>query len=269
MTIKIGCDPEMFVSDGKTISHAIGRIGGNKDCPLAVPKGGLQEDNVLAEFCMEPAETSDLFMENISTVMAAMRHRLRMSNLKVVPNVSSHTFKSMEGFPEKAFEFGCDPDFDALFDTPNPRPQAAHAGLRTAGGHVHIGYDNPTPEVSRRIALMCDYTLGLPSVLEDTTKGSRQRKELYGKASCVRWKPYGLEYRTLSSYWLWKEDLARGVFHRAKWGAENHNLLELMQATVSQEDVRNIINTSDKGQAKGAINVLRLALEPWGYPMAV
>lgn len=261
--IMVGCDPEMFVSEGHHISHAIGRIGGDKNNPLSVPKGGLQEDNVLAEFCMDPADTSELFMENISTVMACMRDRLSQSGLKVVTGVSSYTFKDMSEMPEKAFEFGCDPDFDALTGEANPRPNAAHAGLRTAGGHVHIGYPSPTPEVSQRIALMCDYTLGLNSVIEDTTKGSRQRKELYGKASCVRWKSYGLEYRTLSSYWLWKKDYQALIFERAKWSAENHHLLEQMQATLSQDDVRGIINRGDKAAAKSAISLLKLAIE--GY----
>ena len=110
---------------------------------------------------------------------------------------------------------------------------------------------------------MCDYTLGLPSVIEDTTKGSRQRKELYGKASCVRWKSYGLEYRTLSSYWLWKKEYQEAVFNRAKWSALSHHLLEQMQATLPQEQVRDIINRGDKGAAKAAISLLKLAIE--GY----
>lgn len=260
MSILIGCDPEMFVESRGLVSHAIGAIGGDKNIPFSVPKGGLQEDNVLAEFAMEPADTEEAFLENVSTVMQAMRERLAMSSLKVVKGVSSYTFKDMSSFPEKAFEFGCTPDFDAYTEEVNPTPTAVHKGLRTAGGHIHIGFPNPTDESRRRVALMCDYTLGLNSVIEDTTKGSRQRKELYGKASCVRWKEYGVEYRTLSSYWLWKPEYTKAVFSRAKWAAENHHLLEQMQSVIPQEEVRSIINSGDKDHAQSAISLLKFAI---------
>jgi hypothetical protein len=263
-SIMIGCDPEMFVSECGKVSHAIGKIGGDKECPFSVPRGGLQEDNVLAEFCMEPSDTPEGFLENIGTVMGYMRDRLAFSGLKVVPNVSSFVYKSMEGFPEKAFEFGCTPDYDAFTNLQNPTP-VAPKGLRTAGGHVHIGYPSPTPEVSRRVALMCDYALGLPSVLEDNTKGASRRKQLYGKASCVRYKSYGVEYRTLSSYWLWDSSLATKVFERAKWAAQNHNLLEFMQEIYPQEDVRDVINRGDKGQAQVMLAMIGLILEENGY----
>jgi len=49
---------------------------------------------------------------------------------------------------------------------------------------------------------MMDLYLGVPSVLMD--KGEL-RKQLYGKAGAYRMKPYGVEYRTLSNFWIFSD----------------------------------------------------------------
>jgi len=47
-----------------------------------------------------------------------------------------------------------------------------------------------------------DLFTAIPSVLLDPGEGGKARRELYGKAGSFRYTPYGLEYRTLSNYWM-------------------------------------------------------------------
>lgn len=65
--------------------------------------------------------------------------------------------------------------------------------------HIHIGYDDPNEETNIEIVKMLDLHLSVPGVLLD---GDTMRRELYGKAGCYRHKKYGVEYRTLSNFWL-------------------------------------------------------------------
>ncbi len=184
--------------------------------PLLVVGGAVQEDNVLFEFNVDPVNNPGEFLSNIRTVMEQGAEMLIGYGLRLQPNLSSHIYDNMDGFPEKAFEFGCTPDYNAATGETNPSPSAVNQFLRTAGGHVHIGW-NQLSEVNKeqqeRVGMLCDYLLGLPSMLEDT---DTRRRELYGKAGAIRYKSYGVEYRTLSNYWIWDDALVATIHDRAQ-----------------------------------------------------
>ncbi len=55
-----------------------------------------------------------------------------------------------------------------------------------------------------------DYFLGIPSLLLDKDE---ERRHLYGKAGAFRPKPYGVEYRVLSNFWLKSPELMRWVYN--------------------------------------------------------
>lgn len=255
----IGADPEAFVNDGDVVWHCINKLGGSKDKPRPVDGGGLQEDNVLFEFNVDPTADAAEFAATINKVLDQGRVVLIDSGLFLSPNLSSFAYDNMEGFPEKAFEFGCTPDYNGYTGQVNPKPAAANPNLRTAGGHVHIGYshlDTVTERKSRDIVCMCDYLLGLPSLLEDNDS---KRRELYGKAGACRLKSYGPEYRTLSNYWIWDDALIQTVHQRAQKAYDDVAKLPLYQALVSQEECQRIINENDVVAAKAALEVFRHA----------
>ena len=87
----------------------------------------------------------------------------------------------------------------------NPRPHSTNKALRSAGGHVHIAYTKDRIGLGRA----CDLFLGCHSIMFDP---DQQRRLLYVKAGAVRKKEYGLEYRTLSNFWIKSPELISMIF---------------------------------------------------------
>jgi hypothetical protein len=81
---------------------------------------------------------------------------------------------------------------------------------RSAGGHIHIGKNTPTgtkadkifKKTPERLVNMLDIIVGNTCVLLDRSEGNKKRRETYGRAGEYRLPTHGLEYRTLSNFWL-------------------------------------------------------------------
>ncbi len=93
----------------------------------------------------------------------------------------------------------CSVDYNAYTLDVNPKPEGEKTNLRTTGCHIHIGYTNPNVESSVYLVKCLDATLGLASVIMDDDD---KRRQLYGKAGCLRLTSYGVEYRVLSGYFI-------------------------------------------------------------------
>lgn len=255
--VTIGADPEIFVAtmDGK-ISSAIGNVGGSKDDPRLVPDGAVQEDNVLAEFNINPAHSKLEFINNMNSVMGSLRSILMQNGLQAVV-IPSHVFGKgkLEAYGWQAMEFGCTPEHSAWTNKEMDRPDGAKTRLRTAGGHIHIGYKNPNKLDSLALVQMLDFTLGLPSLALDP---DNQRRKLYGKAGSMRFKEYGVEYRPLSNFWLNSEELMSWAYDTTVWTTQNLSKLPAYLECVSPDQVNKIINSSDVNSAKAVMAELGL-----------
>lgn len=270
MTVKnitLGADPEVIVSRGGKITHAIGLIGGTKDEPRIVydkqgnPIGAVQEDNVLYEFNIQPHDTRKGFIDNIQKMLEVGREILGQEY--ELTTLASHIFgdDEIKGFPDQAHVFGCEPDFFAGTGQANPKPSAPWLGLRTAGGHVHFGFDgrvvNDESNV-RDLIKLCDYALALPSMMLDEDS---RRRELYGKAGAYRPKVYGAEYRTLSNFWIHSKensgfvfDQSQKLYHMLADGAHIE-----MFTKIPYDFVVNVINTNDRALAERMVKDLGVA----------
>lgn len=214
--ITIGCDPEVFLFDGKKVRSAIDKIGGTKDCPKDYGDGiALQEDNVAVEWTIPPVTNVDDFIRYNMAALSKIEEQARKFNL-TVKVIASTTLPKEELEDERAKVFGCEPDFDAWDRCQNPRPRSKNRLLRSAGGHVHIGGIQDMQDKESTIRIM-DYLCAVPMSFVD--KDTR-RRELYGKAGAFRFKPYGVEYRTLSNFWVRSPELMKFVFNTAKTAAE-------------------------------------------------
>ncbi|UMO76480.1 putative ligase-like domain containing protein [Pseudomonas phage BroderSalsa] len=260
--VLIGSDPELFVGNSAGVNFAIGRVGGSKDAPRPCNFGALQEDNVLLEYNIDPADSLDVFTHHIKAVMEQGRDVLKDFELDIVRGLSSHVFDQDTLFDAgpAAFVFGCEPDHNGWTGRVNAFPRDVNPMLRTAGGHLHIGFghlEEVSKRNSREVIQMCDFLLGLPSVLLDPDD---QRKQLYGKAGAMRFKSYGAEYRTLSNFWLFSDELIAWAYNGARAAYERKDELAGMVATVTPSEVQRIINENDKHAAERACNQLGIAV---------
>lgn len=260
----IGTDPEFFPRQNGKIVSVAGKLGCTKDQKLELaPDVRLQEDNVLAEFDINPQSGFVAFNENVKRGLDLVNAKLNEHNMELAYGVSSHIYtkEELESFDKSAFVFGCTPDFNAFTGQKNPSPQAANAGLRTAGGHVHIGYGQTVPvdmKSQQCAGVLCDYYLSILSVLMDT---DTRRKELYGKASCIRFKEYGIEYRSLSNFWVAEETHRKTVYEQVEKVVKNLNFDHLMElnAKLPIEKLHQIINTNDVKEADNFLSRLQVA----------
>ena len=252
MSILIGCDPEVFVknSAGEIVS-GIGIIGGSKSRPRPVQDGTLQEDNVLAEIGIIPAASADDFVLRITSVLNQLNAHLADWGLAFDIS-SSNYLDAGELMHPRAMEFGCEPDFTCyLPGVANPRPQP-NSTLRTAGGHVHIGYDTSTA-VREDVVKACDILIGLPSIFLD---GDIRRMQMYGSAGAYRPKEYGVEYRSPSNFWLRSEMLMRWVFQQATSAVSAATDGRFMQLALEHEgSIRSAIATADKGAGSNLLAI--------------
>lgn len=246
--MRLGCDPETFLVDknGKPIS-AIGYIKADKWNPMQIPdmpKGfTLQEDNVSLEYGIPPAASAQEFIGSINAVM--------QKSLDYLPELSFSKLSCII-FPEDQMEhplahiFGCEPDFDAWADKENRKPEPPHPFMRSAGGHIHV----ETEKDGKSVVRLMDLFLGVPSVLMDT---GEDRKKLYGKAGAHRIKPYGVEYRTLSNFWIFSDRLIQWAWDNTQRAVESE-----LDVSVYADRILQAINGNDKVVAKQLVEEFNL-----------
>lgn len=243
--ILVGCDPEVFVAQKGLFKSAYNLIMGDKKHPQKVRSGAVQVDGMALEFNIDPAGSEDEFCFNVQDVFAQMSAMVPTYDVVVSP-VAHFTNEYMLTQPPEALELGCDPDYNAWTQQANDRPNG-NRPMRTAAGHIHIGWtdgqdiDDPAHKgMCHQIARQLDFYLGLPSLEYDNDV---ERREMYGKAGAVRYKPYGVEYRTLSNAWLKSETLMRWVYQNTIKGVES--VLAGSNLAKKYGDIQGIINTSD------------------------
>jgi len=247
-SMTLGCDPEIFLVDHQqNLISAIEKIGGSKSIPRPLFKLGkgfaVQEDNVALEYNIPASRSADEFAKNINKIMKHLSKEVSGMGL-AFSNLSAAIFPPEQLEHPRALEFGCDPDYNAWTLDVNPKPKADNPGLRSCGGHVHVGADvGNLPELIKRM----DLFLAVPSQLQD--KGIL-RKQLYGKAGAFRQKPYGGEYRTLSNYWIFNEALIKWVWNNTQLALDS----EQLKVDEDQDTIFAAVNAGDDNAAKFLIN---------------
>jgi len=249
LSYSIGADPEWFLKSrttGKPVS-AIGKIGGTKDDPQPLKgilmKGfAIQEDNVALEYNIPPCSSVDEWVDtHVAAWNAIEEHYLKPLKLQrfIVP---SHSFAEEELADPRSWVFGCEPDFDAWALRINPRPASADPFLRSAGGQIHVGCDGLSKLEKLELVRVLDAFISLPLMLKDR---DTNRRQLYGNPGAMRFKPYGLEYRTPSNYWTKSKGLVQNV-------AKNlgNAFLAYKKGIVITDEVRHTILADDVTNAK-------------------
>lgn len=258
LDVTLGADIEVFLQHKTTkeIISAEGFIQGTKDNPFVFDASNkyfaTSLDNVLAEFCVPPAKTKEEFWANIQKALGYINSRLP-------DDICTTAFPSFSLHPKylqtkNAITFGCEPDYNAYSGEQNVKPFCPDQTLRSAGGHIHIGYTTPDSITNMAIIRALDLFIGVPSIIAEP---DNKRKELYGKAGAFRHKEYGVEYRTPSNYYLANKDLTMWVHTSAidaiNWLNKGNNVDEGLGQTIQE-----VINTNNKQEAEMLINHFKI-----------
>lgn len=256
--LTVGADPELFIineNTGKVVS-SIGLIPGKKGNPWTEglePGYGLETDNILAEFNIPPAINRNQFVNSINKMKSFIDSFVKAKN----PELGILCAASMEVDEDQlqsdqAKEFGCDVDFNAYTESPNPKPEGTKTNIRSSGMHLHIGYKNFNIDTSLLLIKYFDMYLGLPSVFYDP---DTKRRSLYGKAGCFRLTPYGFEYRTLSSAMMKDTPTLNMIWSQM---IKAICAYEKQYTLISPEVVQDVINNSDVEKAKKLISMYNI-----------
>ena len=253
MDILIGADPELFVKKDGRFHSAHGLVPGNKKNPFLVKNGAVQVDGMALEFNIEPAKEKKEFVYNIESVLSSLREMVPSEYVFDFSAVAKFDSTHMSNQPREALEIGCEADFDAYTEEQKP-PPIIPTTLRSAGGHIHIGWteDEDPMESSHflsccQIARQLDYFLGIPSIILDKDD---LRKPAYGEAGSFRPKSYGLEYRVLSNFWIKNKEYMEFVFTQTKLAFDVFVNKHFDYFIEYSHHASSIINTNDRVAAK-------------------
>ena len=252
-TVSFGCDPEFFFKNDKGI------VGAEK----VFPKDGLTVginnskfiiDGVQAELNPAPSTCRQLLANEISRCFAGLDEVMKTKG--VVADFSQTVEVDKENFDnlsDDSKKFGCSASKN-IYKSPSKSKIKVDPMVyrkRSAGGHIHLGRTSDiTSEVldnPKKIVPILDILLGNTCVLIDRDIGNIERRKNYGRAGEHRTPKHGLEYRTLSNFWLKNYKLMSFVFGMARFAVAvvvNKKDKEFLKA-VKMKDIEKAINKND------------------------
>lgn len=219
MKITVGCDPELFLHNGMEYVSAHSAFPGTKKHPYKLDRGAVQVDGTALEFNIDPASDADEFDKNISTVLIQLNEMVQK-----VDQSLSLTYSPVAEYEEVYFALlpvntkalGCEPDYDLDGNVKTPSEELLRTPVRTAAGHVHIGWtegENPFDEKHfEKCKTIAKGFMG-QRFFTARTPLERQRVKYYGVPGSFRPKPYGIELRTPSNLWVARSAHRKQMFN--------------------------------------------------------
>lgn len=211
--VKFGADPELFLKrNGKIIgSERVIPEGGVVDEVFLsnyISKGSYRpaviRDGVQVELNPLPNTCRESFGENLSYAFRMLRGSLKGTS--ITPSfapVVEVSQEELDALSDKSKVLGCAASRN--HHDPSATVKVAEGyKKRSAGGHIHLGINHDKHMMANRERLvpLLDILVGNTSVLIDRDPSAAERRLVYGRAGEYRLPPHGLEYRTLSNWWL-------------------------------------------------------------------
>ena len=140
MELLVGADPEVFVKDAtdRNVSGH-GMVPGTKKNPHKVPHGAVQVDGTALEFNIKPAKNEGEFVSRIFSVMEQLHDMIPEGHTLDTSATVEYGQAYFDALPKYAKRLGCQPDYDAYTGYEMARGEAPKT-MRTAAGHIHIGW---------------------------------------------------------------------------------------------------------------------------------
>lgn len=243
-----GSDPELFIFNNNKPYSAIKVLKGDKDNRTKIRNHEFYYDNTMAECAIKPSLSKEETIANFKECFEIYADLVKP--FKLVP-LASARFAPEELEHEDARKVGCEKDFCPYLmkQMSPPVNEILNDNLRSCGGHIHIGSEILKNDGSDPILFiyMLDLFLAIPSLWIDKDKSSIIRRKLYGQAGRYRVKEYGLEYRSLSNFWIKSPKLVELIYDICMFSLD---FLESGKANVLWSfDIEKAIETSNLADA--------------------
>lgn len=256
----LGCDPEFFFKKDGEI------IGAEKFLPKAgldTGAGKVIIDGVQAELNPAPSYCREILSSTLKTCFRQLQASLQQRGAGISCDFSRTIEISKENLMELAEEsrkFGCAPSYNTEKDKTGlkiSKIDPTEYRVRAAGGHIHLGHNGNSSAIlactkrAEQTVELLDIICGNTCVLIDRDTGNIERRKVYGKAGEYRLPKHGLEYRTLSNFWLISYPVMSLVFGLARLAfvmSMDTNYKEIhneFTSKVKSKNIRDAINNND------------------------
>lgn len=259
-SLALGTDPELFITRNKKV------VG--SDVVVKNQNDSVIRDGVQVEFNPYPDTCREVLMNRTRRCFEKLNDFMESTGTEMSKSVTLKiTQKNFDNLPEESKKFGCSPSFNIYDGHDGPKPDPAEYKYRSAGGHIHLGaymgtdYGGlyATLRKTRQTVVMLDIILGNTAVMLDRDRGNKERRKYYGHAGEYRLPKHGLEYRTLSNFWLRGTPLFSLVFglaRQAVYMSHDGYLADFLEC-VDIKDIRDAINNNDLKLAKKNFNKIK------------
>jgi hypothetical protein len=261
--MNIGCDPEFFFKKkglrGKIVESSVALPNGDvaeQYGSLIIRDGFQGELNPQADTCRQRLA---------GNIYRSMRKIEEMGYSMVLGAgywVPKAEFASLSDDSKK---FGCIPS-ENIYGEQGAILDATEYLFRPAGGHIHLQL---TPTLKTRVGKvvrLLDIFVGNTCVPLDQDPLQVERRKNYGRAGEFRIKPYGVEYRTPSNFWLGRYEYMSMVFGLARMAlavASREAIADEVIELFRGPDIATAINENNKDLAIKNFLKLRPIIEKY------
>jgi hypothetical protein len=210
---------------------------------------------------------------------ALLAQRIGRQLRKLGPKGLDIAAQSVWRVPEEALRLaseahvslGCDPSRNAYASSGRCVERPRELKWRFAGGHVHfeLPQEERAIENIRYLVKTLDALLGIPSVCLAQNYDHFIRRRYYGLAGEYRLPPHGLEYRTLSNFWLMHPRVFGLVFDLARHALNvgRARLRNIFVGANRERAIRDTINYCDVRSARDFMHLNREFYSAWARLM--
>lgn len=261
LNINVGCDPELFIKkNGSIIGSEKVLSNGGVDCI----GGKIIVDGIQAELNPEASHCRVFLAQNISYAFQKLQDILKEDKTLELDFTTSVTVdqKEIESLSPENRVLGCTPSKSIYGKSGLGVKDIKSFFERSLGGHIHLSGGDPLADGAIRsyekMVAVLDILVGNTCVLLDRNAGNVIRRKTYGRAGEYRTPAHGIEYRTLSSFWLKSYQLMSMVMGLSKQAvsivASTH--YDEFIATVDMDKIKEAINTNNFDLAMSNFNAM-------------
>ena len=211
--VTYGADPEGFFQKGASIIGAE-RIINDRSVNNVVL------DGVQFELHPVPAYNIRSVGDSIKAALFGLQaHLTTFSGVSCCfQGIVDVTEEELETLSPASKALGCQPSKN-VYGLKSVMPNGSTYRKRSAGGHIHLGAVFASEQHRQRLIPLMDIFVGNTSVMLDRDPGAIERRRSYGLAGEYRAQRHGVEYRTLSNFWLRGYPLMSLVFSLSGFAA--------------------------------------------------